>query len=122
MKTIKALFVIAFAIGITSSAKAQQFNYKLDGPFAATKTFNVSGVCIMCERRIDNAVKNLPGIWSSHWDINSHTLLVTYNRLKVNPDQIEQQIAAAGHDIGKFRALDQVYLNLPDCCHYPRKS
>jgi len=38
MKTIKTLFVIAFAILITSTAKAQHFNYKLDGPFATAGT------------------------------------------------------------------------------------
>jgi periplasmic mercuric ion binding protein len=122
MKTVKTLFVIAFVISMTSAAKAQQFNYKLDGPWMATKTFKVSGVCVMCEQRIENAIKNLPGIWFSHWDINSYSLQVTYDRLKLNPDKIEQQIAKAGHDSGKFRAQDQVYLKLPDCCHYQRKS
>jgi periplasmic mercuric ion binding protein len=122
MKTIKMLFVMAFAISMTSASNAQQFNYKLDGPFAATKTIKVSGVCPMCQHRIENAVKNLPGIWSSYWDINSQMLWVTYDRLRLSPDRIEQQIAAAGHDTGKFRAQDQVYVNLPDCCHYPRKS
>jgi hypothetical protein len=71
MKTIKPLFVIAFAILITSAAKAQHFNYKLDGPFATAKTFKVNGVCVMCDHRIENAVKNLQGIWSSYWDISS---------------------------------------------------
>ena len=113
---------MTFVISITSAANAQQFNYKLDRPFAATKIFKVSGVCPMCQHRIEKAVKNLPGIWSSNWDINSQMLRVTYDRLKLNPDKIEQQIAAAGHDTGKFRAQDQVYFNLPDCCHYLRKS
>src|SRR5882672_3839033 len=121
MKTIKALFIIAFAVTITSAAKAQNYNYKLDGPFTATKTFKVSGTCVMCERRIENAIKTLPGVWSSYWDVNSHTLRVTYDRLKLNPDKIEQQIAAVGHDTEKFKAPDEAYTKLPDCCHYPRK-
>ena len=122
MKTIKALFAIAFAITITSVAKAQNYNYKLDGPFTATKTFKVSGTCEMCEHRIENAIKNLPGVWSSYWDIDSRTLQVTYDRLKLNPDKIEQHIAVAGHDTEKFKASDEVYTKLPDCCHYPKRS
>ena len=122
MKTIKALFVIAFAIGISSAAKAQQFNPKLDGPFAATKTFKVNGVCAMCEDRIENAIKKLPGIWSSHWDVNSQTLHVTYDRSKLTQVKIEQHIASIGHDTENFKAGDELYSGLPECCHYPRKS
>jgi copper chaperone CopZ len=122
MKTIKTLFVIAFAIGITSAAKAQQFNPKLDGPFAATKTFKVSGTCEMCKHRIENAVKGLPGIWSSYWDVNSQTLQVTYDRSKLNTDTIEKQIAIAGHDTGNIKAQNYVYTSLPECCHYQTKS
>jgi mercuric ion binding protein len=122
MKTIKALFIIACAIGITSAAKAQQFNYKLDGPFAATKTFKVSGVCEMCEHRIENAVKKLPGIWSSYWDVNSHILKISYDRSKLTTAKIEQAIVSVGHDTENFKAQDNVYVSLPECCHYPRKS
>jgi copper chaperone CopZ len=120
MKTIKALFVIAFAVAITSVAKAQNFNYKLDGPFVATKTISVSGVCDVCKHRIENAVNKLPGIWSSSWDEASKTLLVKYDRAKVNPDKIQQAIAAAGHDTEKFKASAEVYTALPQCCHYQR--
>ena len=122
MKTIKALFVIAFVLSITTIAKAQNYNYKLDGPFTATKTFKVNGTCEMCEHRIENSIKNLSGVWSSHWDINSHTLKVTYDKLKLNPEKIEQSLLAAGHDTEKFKAQDDVYIKLPDCCHYVRKS
>ena len=122
MKTIKTLFVIAFAVFATSTASAQYFNPKLDGPFAATKTFKVSGTCEMCKHRIETAVKGLPGIWSSYWDINSQTLQVTYDRSKQNPDRIEQIVAAAGHDTKKIKAQDYVYTSLPECCHYQRKS
>jgi copper chaperone CopZ len=122
MKTIKTLFVIAFAIAITSAAKAQPFNYKLDGPFATTKTFKVNGVCEMCKHRIENAIKDLTGVWSSDWNVDSKTLSVKYDRIKVNPGKIQQIVANAGHDIENHKATDNVYTKLPDCCHYPRKS
>jgi copper chaperone CopZ len=121
MKTIKTLFVIAFAVFTTSIVNAQQFNSKLDGPFAASKSFKVRGTCEMCKHRIENAVKGLPGVWSSYWDVYSQTLQVTYDRSKLNLVRIEQSIAAAGHDIQKIKAQDYVYTRLPDCCHYQRK-
>lgn len=120
MKTIKALFVIAFSVTITHAAKAQQYNYKLDGPFTATKTFKVNGVCEMCKNRIESSIKNLAGIWSANWDIDSKTLLVKYDKLKVSPDKIESTIAIAGHDTEKNKATDEVYTKLPDCCHYTK--
>jgi len=122
MKTIKILFVIAIALTITSFAKAQNYNYKLDGPFAVTKTFKVNGVCEMCKHRIENAIKNLPGMWLANWDVNSKTLLVKYDGLKIKPDKIQQLIADAGHDTEKFKATKFDYALLPDCCRYPRIS
>ena len=122
MKTIKRLFVIAIALTVTTFAKAQNYNYKLDGPNTATKTFKVSGVCVMCEHRIENSLKKSAGIWSANWDENSETLQVKYNKTKINPDKIQQLVAAVGHDTEKFKAQDDVYAKLPDCCHYSRKK
>lgn len=62
MKAIKAVYVIAFALITASVANAQNYNYKLDGPFTATRTFKVNGVCEMCKHRIESAIKNLPGV------------------------------------------------------------
>jgi len=122
MKTIKGLLVIAIALTITSFANAQNYNYKLDGPFTTTKTFKVNGLCVMCKARIEKAVRNVPGVWTADWDVDSKTLLVKYNRVKVDPDKIQKLVAAVGHDTEKFKATDNVYAQLPDCCHYPRKS
>lgn len=121
MKAIKVLFVIAFALTITSTANAQNYNYKLDGPFTATRTIKVSGVCSMCEHRIETAVNSMKGIWSSNWDVNSKTLQVIYDKTKVSPDKIERRVAGAGHDTEKFKASDEEYTRLPDCCHYQRE-
>jgi len=120
MKTFKALLVIAFAVTITSVASAQSYNYKLDGPFTATKTFTVNGACEMCKHRIESTINKMPGVWSSNWDITSKTLLVKYDRVKVDPDTIKQLLAAAGHDTEKTKASDEAYAKLPDCCHYQR--
>jgi copper chaperone CopZ len=121
MKTIKTLFVFAIAIAITSLAKAQQYNYKLDGPFAITKALKVNGVCEMCKNRIENAINKSGGIWSANWEEGSKILVVKYDKLKTDPDKIQQVIASVGHDTEKFKASDNTYEMLPDCCHYARR-
>ena len=75
----------------------------------------------MCKHRIENALKNTPGISSASWNADSRTLLVQYSRTKINSDKIQQLVAAVGHDTEKVRASEVVYNALPDCCHYPRK-
>ena len=120
MKAFKAFFVIAFALTITSVAKAQ--NYKLDGPFLATKTIKVNGVCEMCKHRIEGALKKSPSVSSANWDENTRTVQVQYYRAQINSDKIQQLIAAVGHDTEKFKAPDDIYGKLPECCHYLRTN
>jgi len=122
MQTLKTFLFIAIAVIATSFAQAQQFNPKLDGPFATSKTFKVKGTCEMCKHRIESSVKKLPGIWSSYWDVSSKTLMVTYDRSKVKPAMIEKLVSSEGHDIDSMNASVEVYNSLPECCHYQRKS
>jgi copper chaperone CopZ len=122
MQTLKTFLFIAIAVTLTSFAQAQQFNYKLDGPFVTTKTFKVNGTCEMCKHRIESSVKSLSGIWSSNWDVSSKTLMVTYDKTKITPRTIEKLVSAEGHDIDSMIASSDVYNRLPECCHYQRKS
>ncbi|HEY2721592.1 MAG TPA: heavy metal-associated domain-containing protein [Chitinophagaceae bacterium] len=122
MKTTKRLFVVAIALAITSFAEAQNYNYKLDGPNTASSTFKVNGVCEMRKHRIENALKKKQGIWSADWNEDSKTILVKYDRTKINPDKIQQLVAAVGHDTEKIEAPDNIYASLPECCHYTRKK
>jgi mercuric ion binding protein len=122
MQTLKTFLFIAIAVIVTSFAHAQQFNPKLDAPFATSKTFKVNGTCEMCKSRIESPLKNLPGIWSSYWDVSSKILTVTYDRSRVTPAMIENLVIAEGHDIDSMNASAEVYNKLPECCHYQRKS
>ena len=74
----------------------------------------------MCKHRIEDALTALPGVWSANWDRRSQTVLVKYNKLKTNPDKIQQTIALAGHDTEKFKSADSCYAVLPACCRYAR--
>jgi periplasmic mercuric ion binding protein len=122
MQPLKTFLFIAIAVSATTFAKAQQFNYKLDGPFRTSKTFKVQETCEMCKYRIESPIKNLSGIWSSNWDVSSKTLMVIYDRSKINAAMIEKLVSAQGHDIEYMNASVEIYNTLPECCHYLRKS
>lgn len=119
MKAIKMLIAATVLLAITSIGRAQNYNYKLDGPFQVTKTIKVNGVCDMCKQRIESALK-VPGITSAYWDQNSQTVRVQYNKLKITSEKLQQLVAAAGHDTEKFKAPSYVYEKLPECCRYLR--
>jgi periplasmic mercuric ion binding protein len=117
MKTIKMIFAIVLltAFGLTISAQtttkttAQQ----------KTVTIKVWGNCDMCKARIEKTVKN-EGATSANWDSKTQLLAVTYDPAKTNVESLSKKIASAGHDTEKFKAADDVYAKLPECCHFDR--
>jgi hypothetical protein len=83
------------------------------------ETTKVYGVCGMCKSRIEKAAKEA-GASSASWDEDSQMLTVSFSKKKTNMDQIQQKIASVGHDSEKFKAPDDVYNKLPECCLYDR--
>lgn len=79
--------------------------------------FQVSGVCGMCEARIEKAL-DVPGIVSAEWDQKTQKATVAYKTKVISEDQIHQLVAAVGHDTEKYKATDEVYQNLHGCCKY----
>lgn len=77
----------------------------------------VSGNCGMCKNRIEKAVK-IKEVKFAKWNKNSKILKVAYLSPDITIDSLQQRIAAAGHDTGKFKAPKSVYENLPECCLY----
>jgi len=82
------------------------------------ETFHVSGNCEMCKERIENAAKSVKGVISAEWDIPGQMLKLGFNSSTTSLETVQKAIAAAGHDNGKFRATDEVYSKLPECCLY----
>jgi len=79
--------------------------------------FEVSGVCGMCEDRIEKSL-DIPGVIMADWDIKSKELTVAYKTKKIEEAQIHQHVADAGHDTEKVKATDEVYANIHGCCKY----
>ena len=80
--------------------------------------FNVSGNCGMCKSRIEKAAKSVKGVSSAVWDMKTKKIDVKYDAKLTNPDAIQKVIASVGHNAGKYKATDEVYNALPECCLY----
>ncbi|MBA4411275.1 MAG: heavy-metal-associated domain-containing protein [Bacteroidota bacterium] len=80
--------------------------------------FKVSGNCEQCKDRIESAAKSVSGVNSADWSPETKILHVQFDGAKTNPDAIQKAIAKVGHDTEKFKAPDNVYKELPECCLY----
>jgi mercuric ion binding protein len=91
------------------------FNAQTKG--VTTNTISVNGNCEECKARIENAA-DIKGVKLATWSETTKVLTVTYNADKVTLEQIENAIAAAGHDAGKIKGSEASYKKLPSCCKY----
>ncbi len=80
--------------------------------------FKVSGNCTMCEDRIEKAAKSVPGVKVAVWDVNTKNLNLEFNPSQTSVDKVKKAIAAVGHDTEEYKADNNTYLALPDCCKY----
>lgn len=77
----------------------------------------VSGACGMCKERIEEAAKG-KGVHAAVWDVNTRQLSLTYNPSQTSLNKVMKRIADTGHDTEQEKAKDDVYKELPACCHY----
>jgi Cu(I)/Ag(I) efflux system membrane fusion protein len=82
------------------------------------ETFMVSGNCEMCKDRIESAAKSVKGITSASWDMNSKMINIEFTGSVNTVDAVQKAIAEAGHDNVGYKASDEVYNALPECCLY----
>jgi len=80
--------------------------------------FKVAGNCEMCKDRIETEAKSVLGVVSAEWSIETKMLQVEFDQDKTSVDDIQKAIAKVGHDTEKFKAPDEVYKALPECCLY----
>ncbi len=81
---------------------------------------HVAGKCGMCEARILKATKDIPGVATASWDVDTKMLLVNFDPTATSMNAIEEGVAAAGHDTKNIKATDSKYKGLPACCKYER--
>ena len=123
MKAIKVFMAVALALVFASATEAQdaKANLRNFGPKPKKESFKVYGECEMCKRRIENTLK-VDWIKSANWNVESKVLTVQYVLTAdiTGVKKIKQLVAAAGHDTDDYKALDNIYQSLPECCHYER--
>ena len=118
MKILKLLFAILFVFAITQKTAAQISVDKADRGIN-TEKIQVSGSCEMDKHRIEKAAKSVSAVKSAVWDLDSKILTVKYDSYKTNTiDLVQQKVADKGNDTEKYKASDEVYNKLPECCHY----
>ena len=105
---MRKLMLLSVFLGVGIISQAQK---------KAEIEFEVSGVCGMCEDRIEKAL-DVPGIISAKWDKKNKKATVAFKPKVLTEAQIHQLVADAGHDTDKIKATDEVYNNLHGCCKY----
>lgn len=113
MKTIFASVLLSFLLVLAFQTTFAQGK----APKVNTVEFTVTGVCGMCEDRIENAAL-IKGVKLAEWDKETQLLRVIYRPKKTNEEAIHEAVAAHGHDTGKIQASDAAYAKLPACCAY----
>ena len=84
----------------------------------AEVSFWVDGVCGMCEKRIETALINTPGVRFADWSIATREVKVAYSTKKLSEQRLHEVVATAGHDTKKLRAKDADYAKVHACCKY----
>lgn len=111
MKTFKLLLISTIFFGLSQSVSAQNKNDK----------FKVAGACGMCKNKIEAAAKSAGATYAA-WNADSKELVVKYNSTSSNAAKIQKSIAAFGYDTPKYKATDEAYENLHECCKYDRTA
>ena len=83
----------------------------------AELTFGVSGICGMCENRIESAFDK-KGIVAVDYNLDNKKIHVVYKTKKWNEESLHKLATGVGHDTDKYQAADEVYSNLHGCCKY----
>lgn len=111
MKLFKIILPLIAFLAIASSLKAQKNKQ------VVTDTLIVSGICGMCEERIENAAL-IKGVKKVDWEVDTQELIVIYREDKVTIDQIAMALADAGHDSELITCTDEQYDEVHNCCKY----
>jgi mercuric ion binding protein len=108
----KLVLVVLFAIfGINVNAQEKKNkNKKVE--------VEVSGVCDMCEKRIEKAAYSVKGVKSAEWHLDHQDLHLIIDENKCSVLDVEKAIAKVGHDTKDVKATDAEYAKVHGCCRY----
>jgi copper chaperone CopZ len=78
------------------------------------------GNCDECQNHIEKAALTVEGVFMSHWNSETKELQVIFDDSKTKLDAVEKAVAKAGNDTPNYKATDEDYNKLPECCKYER--
>lgn len=111
MKNISIFLGLLLALGFNTSI-AQIKNVK------STKVA-VNGNCGMCKKTIETNGSE-SNVSKVSWDTDKKIAEISFDSTKTSEEAILKKIALAGYDNAQFRAPDDVYGKLHECCQYDR--
>ncbi|MCW3117312.1 MAG: Co/Zn/Cd efflux system rane fusion protein [Chitinophagaceae bacterium] len=111
MKTVRHFSILLACFIMTISVSAQKVK---------TESFKVSGECGMCKKKIESAARQA-GATHASWSPETKVLKVTYNVNGGGISAIRQTIANSGYDTPGYKAPEEAYNSLDECCKYPRE-
>ena len=103
-------FCIFFILGIAMTSVSSQAQ-------KAELTFGVSGLCGMCESRIESAFDQ-KGIVVADYNLETKQIHVVYKTKKWNKEGLHKLATGVGHDTDEYKASEESYANLHGCCKY----
>lgn len=106
------LQLLMITMVLMTSCKSDVINMEND--------FKVYGNCNMCKSTMEKAV-DVDGVVKADWNKDTKMMHVSYDSTKTNQHSIEKMISESGYDTEMFRATDEKYNALHECCHYERK-
>jgi len=111
---MKKIMAISAALLITISSLTAQDSTIVN------KEFKVEGNCNQCKTRIEKAVK-IGEVKYAKWNKSTKILKVAFENT-ITVDSLQRRIAEVGHDTEKFKAINETYSELPNCCLYRGSS
>jgi periplasmic mercuric ion binding protein len=105
-----------FAILICS---VLSFQFSSAQTAATTENIKVNGNCSSCKKHIEGSAL-AAGATVAHWDKKTKFLQISYDPAVTNSAKIQTAIAASGYDTQDFKASDEAYKKLDECCQYDR--
>ncbi len=100
------IFILAFLMqGVMTSAQQTSL------------LIQVKGACGMCQDRIEGIAIKQPHVLNAIYTLEKEELLIKIEQ-GFHKTALVSALLSAGHDTEGQKAADEVYLALPDCCHY----
>ncbi|WDO12132.1 DUF3347 domain-containing protein [Flavobacterium sp. WW92] len=112
MKSLSKIMAVIAMVFTFTACEAQIKNEKKE-------TVKIYGNCNMCKSTIEKA-GNVSKTAKVEWNKDTKMASIAYDQKTTNLDDILKRIALAGYDSDAFRAPDDAYAKLPECCQYDR--